>query len=84
MLLRNICSRKDSTEGNALLEGWTKAHSDDADARFGLAQLYGTAANYPAALQQFEWLATKRPNDTVVLNNLAWLYSQRRIRALKP
>jgi|GEM_PF-3773687 len=78
LLSKYYVAEKTPQKATALLEGWTKAHPDDADARFGLAQLYGTAANYPAALQQFEWLATKRPNDTVVLNNLAWLYSQKK------
>jgi putative PEP-CTERM system TPR-repeat lipoprotein len=61
----------------AVLEAWTIAHPIDVDARFGLAQLYGSAANYPKALAEFEWLATRRPTDAVVANNLAWLYSQK-------
>lgn len=78
LLSKYYVADKTPQKAMALLEGWTKSHPDDADARFGLAQLYGTANNFPAALQQFEWLATKRPNDSIILNNLAWLYSQKK------
>ena len=78
LLSKHYVADKNPRKAIALLELWTKSHPDDADARFGLAQLYGSSNNFPAALQQFEWLSTKRPNDSVVLNNLAWLYSEKK------
>jgi putative PEP-CTERM system TPR-repeat lipoprotein len=78
LLSKYYVADKTPQKAMALLEGWTKSHPDDTDARFGLAQLYGSANNFPAALQQFEWLATKRPNDSVILNNLAFLYSAKK------
>jgi Flp pilus assembly protein TadD len=32
--------------------------------------------NYPAARTAFEQLASERPSDPIVLNNLAWLYAR--------
>lgn len=59
------------------LEDWTKLHPKDYEPSFALAQLYGASGDYQNALHQFEALATQRPDDAIVLNNLAWLYSQK-------
>jgi putative PEP-CTERM system TPR-repeat lipoprotein len=77
LLSRYYAGDKNPKKAIALLETWIKTHPDDADARMGLAQLYGGIGGFAQALQQFEWLAPKRPNDPVVFNNLAWLYSQK-------
>ncbi len=58
----------------ALLEAWTAAHPADVDSRFVLAQADSAAGRLDKALAQYEWLATQRPDNPVVLNNLAYLY----------
>jgi putative PEP-CTERM system TPR-repeat lipoprotein len=77
ILSKYYVGEKNLKKAIALMEIWIKSHPDDADARFGLAQLYGSVGAMPQALQQFEWLQTKRPTDSIVFNNLAWLYSQK-------
>jgi len=59
-----------------LLERWTKDHKDDVLLRLQLAQYYGRVHNYPAARAAFEQLASERPSDAIILNNLAWLYGR--------
>lgn len=59
---------------SALLQSWTAAHPADADARFVLAQLESTTGKFDQAIAQYEWLATQRPDNALVLNNLAFLY----------
>ena len=58
------------------LEAWAKNHPADSEPRMILAQAYGRARNYSQAQAVFEKLAIERPNDMVVLNNLAWLYGR--------
>lgn len=62
-----------SAKGVALLTGWLAAHSDDLSARRALADLDLNLKNYVAAQAEFERLADKAA-DATVLNNLAWLY----------
>jgi putative PEP-CTERM system TPR-repeat lipoprotein len=77
MLSRFYVADGKAPKAIAVLEAWDRAHPNTAQVRFGLAQLYGSAGAYPQALKQFEWLALQQPTNTVVLNNLAWLYSQK-------
>jgi len=67
-----------------LAADWIKAHPDDFVVRLLLAELYGEIGNYDLAQANFERLLVQRPNDSVILNNLAWLYSRKNDpRALK-
>jgi Flp pilus assembly protein TadD len=67
---------KDVKRAVAVMEEWAKAHPDDGETRLALAQLYSRARNYGLAQAQFEKLAVERPNDIIVLNNLAWIYGR--------
>ncbi|HTT84148.1 MAG TPA: XrtA/PEP-CTERM system TPR-repeat protein PrsT [Rhizomicrobium sp.] len=58
----------------ALLEAWTTAHPGDVKARSVLAEEDSTAGKLDQALLQYEWLVTQRPDNPIILNNLAWLY----------
>jgi putative PEP-CTERM system TPR-repeat lipoprotein len=78
LLAKYLDSTNQMPKAIAVLESWTKAHPADYQPRFALAQLYGASGDQTKALDAFEWLATQRPNDPVVLNNLAWLYSQKK------
>lgn len=69
-----IEARQDhSAKGVALLTGWLATHGDDLPARRALADLDLNLGNYVAAQAEFERLADKG-GDATVLNNLAWLY----------
>jgi putative PEP-CTERM system TPR-repeat lipoprotein len=61
-------------QGLSLLDSWTAAHPADVDARFMLAQVDSAAGRLDKAFAQYQWLATQRPDNPVVLNNLAFLY----------
>ncbi len=63
--------------GGTLLETWARSHPTDKIVRLELAQFYGAEGKQDQALAQYEWLATQTPDNPVVLNNLAWLYSTR-------
>jgi putative PEP-CTERM system TPR-repeat lipoprotein len=57
-----------------VLEPWAAGHPKDVEARFALAQVESAAGKVNQALNQYEWLAVQKPDNAVVLNNLAWLY----------
>jgi len=68
--------QKKMDEATAVLRQWLADHPDDT-------QVASTLANYDLAARRFneartvsEALVTKRPMDTIALNNLAWLYHQ--------
>jgi putative PEP-CTERM system TPR-repeat lipoprotein len=58
------------------LQDWVQLHPDDVRARLLLAQAYQAENQKKEAIQQYEWILQKQPNDAVVLNNLAWLYHE--------
>ncbi len=58
-----------------LSEEWSKAHATEFSPRLILAQLYSSVGRLAEARSQYEWLASKQPDNPVILNNLAWLYS---------
>jgi Tfp pilus assembly protein PilF len=66
-----------ASKGISVLESWTKGHPADKDARFALAQLYSLGGKPELAISQYEWLNSQTPNNVTILNNLAWLYSQK-------
>jgi tetratricopeptide (TPR) repeat protein len=68
--------QRDNRPGKALalLEAWTSAHPGDVDARYVLAGEDSAAGKFDQALAQYEWLETQRPENPMILNNLAWLY----------
>jgi Tfp pilus assembly protein PilF len=66
----------DPKRAAAVLEAWSKTHQDDVAAQMQLGELYLATGNYGGAQAQFERLATERPDDGDVLNNLAWAYTK--------
>jgi putative PEP-CTERM system TPR-repeat lipoprotein len=63
-------------EGEARLAQWLKESPNDEIARLYSAEVSMKNARFQEAIQQYEWLQQKRPDDVVVLNNLAWAYHQ--------
>jgi Flp pilus assembly protein TadD len=61
-------------KSSSLLASWIAAHPADVEARFALAQVDSATGKLNDALSQYEWLVTQKPDNPVILNNLAWLY----------
>jgi putative PEP-CTERM system TPR-repeat lipoprotein len=68
---------KRAEQGRALLDGWARAHPNDIDVRFMLAQFDSAAGQLDKARVQYEWLATQRPDNPLILNNLAYIYDSK-------
>ena len=61
-------------EGEARLLSWLKFAPEDGNVRLYYADAALKAGNYRGAIEQYEWLQQKQPENIVVLNNLAWAY----------
>jgi putative PEP-CTERM system TPR-repeat lipoprotein len=59
-----------------VLVDWLADHPDDARVRFALAEARQAQGDYKAAIREYELMLAKSPNSAIVLNNLAWLYSE--------
>jgi putative PEP-CTERM system TPR-repeat lipoprotein len=78
VLLASLYARdNNAAKGVTVLESWTKDHPADKEARFALAQLYSIVGKPDMSIAQYEWLNSQSPNNMIILNNLAWLYSQK-------
>ena len=63
-------------EGEARVKQWLKENPEDLTVRFYLADAYLKGAKYPAAIEEYDGLLKKQPDNHVALNNLAWAYQQ--------
>lgn len=59
-----------------LLAGWLDTHPDDVAVRAAYAGALQEAGDLNAAVAEYQKLLRKRPDDVVVLNNLAWATQQ--------
>jgi len=66
------------TDAAAPLESWLAAHPDDLATQIVLAEVYARAGKSEQAIEKYELAVRNGPANAVVLNNLAWLYSQAR------
>jgi putative PEP-CTERM system TPR-repeat lipoprotein len=57
---------------------WLKRYPQDAQVRFQLSSYLIENGRIPEAIIETEELQRRDPNNPVILNNLAWLYSQRK------
>lgn len=58
------------------MAAWQRAHRNDTEAAGYLAQAYIYTQQYPAAIAQLLPALRQRPDDAVLLNNLAYAYQQ--------
>ncbi len=63
-------------EGEARLAQWVKESPGDGGVRLYWADASLKGGRYKNAIEQYEWLRQKQPDNIVVLNNLAWSYQQ--------
>jgi putative PEP-CTERM system TPR-repeat lipoprotein len=61
-----------------LLSAWLKDHKDDLSAKMALAESHLSNNQYDLALTEFEELSKQAPTNPVVLNDLSWLYQQKK------
>ncbi|HET6724745.1 MAG TPA: XrtA/PEP-CTERM system TPR-repeat protein PrsT [Gammaproteobacteria bacterium] len=54
---------------------WIKAHPDDVALRASLGDYYMSIDRNDAAIDEYEAVIAKYPNNVQVLNNMAWLYA---------
>lgn len=67
-----------------LLEDWIQSHPDAALPRIAVADFYTAAGKSEPAIRHLEKALQKHPENTLVLNNLAWLLQDRSDKALAP
>ncbi|MEO8938163.1 MAG: XrtA/PEP-CTERM system TPR-repeat protein PrsT [Burkholderiaceae bacterium] len=61
--------------GEARLQDWLKQAPDDASVRYFLASKAAGRKNYRLAIEQYQAILQKQPDNAVVLNDLASAYS---------
>jgi Flp pilus assembly protein TadD len=73
-LYRALVAGGKPQDGAQILRDWLAGHPDDlaAAAQLGTADIF--AHRYDEARKELEAVAAKRPQDPILLNNLAWLY----------
>lgn len=62
---------------NALL-GWLRKNPDDLQVRAYLGESYGRSGRYPQAIEQYQYVVSKRPANVPALNNLALAYAKQK------
>ena len=65
-------------DAKKMLETWLGGHADDVAAHVKLADFLMTERNYDGAAAQYETIHKLAPREVISLNNLAWIYAQRR------
>lgn len=60
----------------AIIASWVKKHPKGVKGQAALAQIYMQMDAQPEAIALYERINQAAPNNPVVLNNLAWLYSE--------
>ena len=61
-------------EAEATLVSWISNHPEDISMRVYLANESLKIKNYTIAIEQYEWVIKRQPNNVLSLNNLAWAY----------
>ncbi len=68
----------DETQARELLREWLQAHPGDLAPRLRLAEFSLMSGDQAAAISSYETLLEQSPLHPIALNNLAWLYDQKR------
>jgi putative PEP-CTERM system TPR-repeat lipoprotein len=77
-LLNNIISllsdQGKTDDAIKMLETYLDKNKQDLDAHFKLANLFYAQKNYPKAESHYQFILKEKPDNAIVLNNLAMLY----------
>lgn len=65
-----------ASEAGGRINDWLKAHPDDFQTRFYLAETLLTSRQNKAAAEHYQFMLGKNPSYVPALNNLAWIYQQ--------
>jgi len=63
-------------EADRFANGWLSGHANDLNFRMYLAETASARGDYAAASKHYRILMDAEPNNSVILNNLAWASSQ--------
>ncbi|MGB5082992.1 MAG: XrtA/PEP-CTERM system TPR-repeat protein PrsT, partial [Burkholderiales bacterium] len=63
-------------EAERRLGQWLKQSPDDVAVRLYAADVSLRGGKYQGAIEHYEWVLQKQPDNVLVLNNLAWAYQQ--------
>ena len=77
-LARAYQATGDDTKASGTLRDWLEENPDDVPVRAVLAELALTAGDIDTAIEQYEQILEQSPEQIEVLNNLAYLYHQRK------
>ncbi|MBK1722328.1 XrtA/PEP-CTERM system TPR-repeat protein PrsT [Thiocystis violacea] len=77
LLARAHAKTNDLDGASHLLNDWLGQHPDDAQVRFELAQLQMRMQRPEQAITEFRAVLVKKPDNSIALNNLAWLLQER-------
>ena len=61
-------------EATRRMRSWLDEHPDDLAVRQFLGMAYQSTGQKKKAIEEYEKILARNPEDPVVLNNLAWLY----------
>lgn len=75
-LSRAYVNAKKPDQGVAVLQAWLKREPKDAAARIALADIHMSAKRYNQAIAEYNALGQAGQRSPIVLNNMAWMYSQ--------
>jgi predicted Zn-dependent protease len=65
-----------AAQGELRVRDWLKQQPEDFPVRLYLAEAYLKGAKYGDAIDEYQLLLAKQPDNLVVLNNLAWCYQK--------
>ena len=63
-------------KADALLADWVKTHPDDIQIRLNYADAAIKEKNYLLAIEQYQYVVNKQPQNLDVMHNLIWCYQQ--------
>ena len=72
----NLRNSGKNAEATALATQWLKDHPDDTVLRFSMANEALQSNDYKGAMERFNAILAKQPDNAAVLNNMAWVLSE--------
>jgi len=77
-MLKVLVLQNNPKQAVTLLEKELSKNKNNLEIQFKLAAIYQSTGNYELAIKQYEDIRIKKKTNVVVLNNLAWAYSQQK------